>query len=269
VDVPPEAYKNVPNVNRILSGEYDAYIRDFARAVGEADLPVMMNLYGEFDNNSFYSFGADGVSAFQEDPDVPSGGIPIASEYFSHYGDPELPDGPERVRDSIKRVIDIFRSEGIDVSWFMYASSGFMNVQPTPEQRLFWNTPENHYPGDDYIEWVGKSVHVSSVSDFKNKFELAYEAWGEVTKRPFFIPEQSLSLSDLSVSRASAIKEIFRDYLPGFQRVKAFASVNIAPGEDDLGFGFIPLGGSNGSFTDEITSWDEHVSKNPFWKSND
>ena len=269
VDVPAEAYPNVPNVAWLLDGEYLNYIRLFARKVGSMKSQVMLNMYGEFDNNAFYSFGPNGISAFKEDPGVDDSDFNIATEFSRNYGDPNVPDGPDRVRDSIKRVIDIFRDEGVEVSWFMYASSGFMNKRPTEEQKPFWNRPEHYYPGDDYIEWVGKSVHITSYAEFRNKFELAYSSWGEVTKRPFFIAEQSVISEDNAVSRARDLELIFKDYLPRFPRVKAFATVHIAPGFDDLGFGFTPLGGSQGNLTDELSAWINSVTKNPVWQGID
>lgn len=59
-DVAGDVYGAILNVQDILDGEHDDDIRDFARAIDRIEPPVMLTLFGEFDNNAFYSFGPDG-----------------------------------------------------------------------------------------------------------------------------------------------------------------------------------------------------------------
>jgi hypothetical protein len=70
----------------------------------------------------------------------------------SNYGHPELPDGPERFKDTYKRIIDIARSEGANnITWIFHVDTG-----RSPEEE--WNQIKYYYPGDEYIDWIGLSV---------------------------------------------------------------------------------------------------------------
>ncbi|MEX2445554.1 MAG: hypothetical protein WD492_18290 [Alkalispirochaeta sp.] len=45
--------------------------------------------------------------------------VPVAEDLYGHYGDPDHPDGPERVRDAFIHVIETLEDEGVtDPSWF-------------------------------------------------------------------------------------------------------------------------------------------------------
>jgi hypothetical protein len=272
-DVPGNAYGAVPNVQDILDGRYDAHIRDFARAIDRIQSPVMLTLFGEIDNNAFYSFGPDGRNSAIADPEVPSEiDVPPADDLFAYYGNPEYPDGPERVRDAFIHVIDIFRNEGVtDPGWFMYGSSGFVaSAASSTDAQIVaatstWNHPRWYYPGDEYIDWVGKSLHHDSFLSLRQMFEPAYEAWGEVTHHPFFSPEYSLLLQP--ESRAVQLSREFGDYLLRFPRFRAFAISDQDPDTGSAEFGLMTIGGVRGEFPDEIEAWRESVVNNPNWKT--
>ncbi len=68
------------------------------------------------------------------------------------YGDPGVPDGPERFRDVYRRIVGICRSRGADnITWFWH-----VDVGSSPEAR--WNSDyANYYPGDSYVDWIGIS----------------------------------------------------------------------------------------------------------------
>lgn len=272
-DVPGNAYGSIPAVQDILDGTYDEHIRDFARAVDRITAPVMLTLFGEFDNNAFYSFGPDGRRAAMAAPDIPAElDVPAADDLTGHYGDPEHPDGPERVRDAFIHVIEVFRDEGVtDPSWFMYGSSGFVSTVPVTEEVQLvaatreWNRPQWYYPGDEYIEWVGKSLHHTDMENLRQMFEQAYHAWGEVTLRPFFSPEYSLTIQP--ESRAQQIEFEFAGYLPQFARFKAFAITDQDPVTGNDEFGMMTIGGVAGEFPDEVAAWNRAVRDNPAWKT--
>lgn len=273
LDVPAAAYPGIPSVGDIVAGRYDDYIREFARAIRALESPVMLTLFGEFDNNAFYAFGPEGLHAAADDPDLPSElDVPVASDLTGHYGDPHLADGPERVRDAFVRVIDIFDEEGVTgVRWFMYGSSGFMARGTEDDQTQLtpvvgeYNRPENYYPGDDYIDFVGKSLHHQGLDDLRMRFEPAYEAWGEVTDRPFFAPEFTIYEGVGVASRAELIREEFSSYFPSFERFAGFATVDQDPATGDDTYGLVTLGGNAGEFPDEIVAWREAVIENPAW----
>lgn len=72
------------------------------------------------------------------------------------FGDPNLPDGPERFRDAYRHVVDVCRAEGAtNITWFFH-----VDVEGAP--RASWNSRlANYYPGDDYVDWIGISDYGS------------------------------------------------------------------------------------------------------------
>jgi len=249
----------VPNIPRILNGEFDDYIRTVARQLKEYGKPIMLTFLGEFNNLGQLSFGAKGFE-MPEFEDV--------KNLVGKYGDPEWPDGPERVRDVFIHVIDIFRQEGANnISWFMYGGTDWLVKNMTDDEGHveWWSHPKYYYPGDEYIDWVGKSVHFRTFAEFTNRFEAAYDAWGEVTQKPFFIPE--FNFAEKTKSRGKLMRRIFLDYLPTKPRFKA-ATFMHSPALLQVGidWGF-PLGGKKGEFPDEIQTWKEVVVKNPYYHS--
>lgn len=272
-DVTGNYYENIPNVQDIIDGTYDDYIRQFAQAIDVIENPVMLTLFGEFDNNAFHSFGPNGRNSALADPEVlPALDVPVAQELRANYGDPDHPDGPERVRDAFRHVIDIFTEEGVtEPQWYMYASSGFLSAIADPgEQQLVdatseWNQPQWYYAGDEYIDWVGKSLHHSDLASLQNKFENAYTAWGEVTNKPFFSPEYSIGIDTAQSSRAQQIEQEFSTYFSNFPRFRAFAMVDQDPSSSDDTFGISTLGGLSGEFPDELEAWQSSVVDNENW----
>ena len=256
----------VPNIPRILNGEFDDYITDTARTLKEYGKPIMMTLLGEFNNFGEQSFGSNGFGApgWDGDPEL-KGDV---DDLVGNYGDPRWPDGPERVRDAFIHVIDLFRQEGADnVTWFMYGGTNWLVENMTEDQgdAEWWSHPKYYYPGDEYIDWVGKSVHFTTFVEFKNRFEPAYDAWGEVTQRPFCIPE--FNFDETAKSRSKLMRQVFLDYFPTKPRFKA-AMLLHSPIGDQLGFDWVvPLGGKKGKFPDEIQTWKEVVVKNPYYRS--
>jgi len=249
----------VPNIPRILSGEFDDYIRTVARQLKEYGKPIMLTFLGEFNNLGQLSFGAKGFE-MPEFEDV--------KDLVGKYGDPKWLDGPERVRDAFIHVIDIFRQEGANnISWFMYGSTDWLVKNMTDDEghTEWWSHPKYYYPGDEYIDWVGKSVHFTTFAEFKNRFESAYDAWGEVTQNPFFIPEFNFAEKDKS--RSTLMKQVFLDYLPTKPRFRA-ATFMHSPALLQVGIDWgLPLAGTKGEFPDEIQTWKEVVIKNPYYRS--
>ncbi|MFC1610728.1 hypothetical protein ACFL6C_07210 [Myxococcota bacterium] len=264
----PEDAHRVPNTPRILAGEFDDYIRGEARALAEYGRPVMMTMYGEMNNFGENAFNADGYGI----PDwggAEDYGLEV-TDLVGQYGDPAWPDGPERVRDVFIRVIDMFRQEGAhNVMWFMYGGSNWQarNMGAEADDR-WWSHPRYYYPGDDYIDFVGKSVHFSTIEIFKDLFEPNYDAWAAVTDKPFIIPEFNLiktrdPISGIRESRSELMRQVLWEYLPNKPRFKV-AFLEDSQAGVDLGFDWLfTLGGNNGQHPDEIDFWKEAVVSNP------
>ncbi len=244
-------------VPRILKGDFDKDIKVAAKQIKEFKKPLMLSIFAEFHQQARFLFGKDGRTEMTRTDNI-----------CSHYGDPKWPDGPERVRDTITHIIDIFRQEGVkNVTWFMYTSTRYMD--PTYNEYTKWMHPKFFYPGDAYIDWVGQSAFFidpdnrpkvnSDYHDIVTAIKPGYDAWGEVTQRPFFLPEFSAP-TDGKFSRAKILRKVLKDYLPSLPRVKALTLTN---GKLFRDYYEVPL---LGKFPDEITTWKEVVTNNPYYK---
>jgi len=126
------------HINRILRGEEDGFIRESARQIKAAGVPIMLSIVPEFNRQGFFLFGEDGRSWMTSVPHLCNG-----------YGDPTWPDGPERIRDAMMHVTDLFREEGVtNVTWFMYAANLYMHDAPDLDSESMWFHPKYYYPGD-------------------------------------------------------------------------------------------------------------------------
>jgi hypothetical protein len=203
---------------RLLNGDFDPYLRQVAAEVKGYGKPIMLSLFSEFNWQSAMAFGKDGTSRMSQVDDI-----------CGQYGDKRWPDGPERVRDVHRHVIDLFRAEGVkNVTWFMYANSGYMD--PAGQHYSRWLHPRFNYPGDDYIDWVGQSTFfvdpVWGRSPSKDAAPIAqalapgYQAWGEVTQRPMFLPEFA-AVGDKSLDRSAILSTVMKKVLPTMPRVRA------------------------------------------------
>jgi hypothetical protein len=182
--------KSPVSMQDIIDGEYDSYIRSVAQEVREYGGPLMLALFGEVDAAALFGYGAAG-EAYVEMVDDRSG----------HFGDPTVADGPERAAAVYQRVVELFREEGADnVGWYIYTGSDFMTE--TGEVG-----PAAYYPGDDYVDWVGQSVYVTSADDVAGSLDAGYAAWGTVTEKPFLIPELGLE-GDGGGDRAGTIADM-------------------------------------------------------------
>jgi len=107
---------------RILAGEYDAYIAAFARAVRDFGAPVLVRLAHEM-NLARYHWGSDAAG----------------------YG----PQSPERYKALFRRVVEIFRAQSAGNALFVFCP----NVDSLPVEP--WNRASAYYPGDGYVDVLG------------------------------------------------------------------------------------------------------------------
>lgn len=121
---------------RIVSGEFDSDLRAWARAARDFGSPLMAE-YGTEVNGSWFSW-----NGFWNGGGTTDG-----------YGDPTLPDGPERFRDAYRHIIQIAREEGAyNIVWVFHA-----NNNDIPNET--WNQFEQYYPGDEWVDWIGVSIY--------------------------------------------------------------------------------------------------------------
>ena len=128
--------EKVYTLQAIIEGKFDGQLRQWARRAKELGFPLLLDFAVEMNGDWF------GWS-----------GIYNGGSQTDGYGDPTVPDGPERYRDAYRHIIEIFRSEGVyNVTWFFHPNS-----ESFPDED--WNRMENYYPGDEYIDWIGISLY--------------------------------------------------------------------------------------------------------------
>ena len=167
----------------VASGKLDEYFKANVKELGPEKSPVLLGLFSDFDREAAATaFGADGTAPFywlldpklkdmpeskradevkkRSEKGVYAGPKGTSAELSNKYGDPAIPDGPERVRDSWKKLSKIISESGRD-SIAMFCSAGAFHGNKNgakfePEAgNQAWNKLEYYWPGENVIDWVG------------------------------------------------------------------------------------------------------------------
>ncbi|HDQ40050.1 MAG TPA: endoglucanase [Desulfonatronum sp.] len=120
--------ENVILAERILGGEYDPYIRDFARSAREYGGPFLMRFAHEM-NLSRYHWGTTA----------------------ERYG----PDSPALYREMFQYVVRMFQEEGANNVLFVFCPNAESIPHPIWNEKGEWNTAAAYYPGHDYVDVLG------------------------------------------------------------------------------------------------------------------
>lgn len=121
-------------LQRIIDGEFDPELAAWGAAAAAHPGPLLVE------------FGTE-VNGFW----FPWNGKWNGGGATAGYGDPAVPDGPERFRDAYRHVHDVIAAQGADdLTWFWHVNSGSFPANS-------WNTYSAYYPGDPYVDWIGVS----------------------------------------------------------------------------------------------------------------
>jgi len=180
-DSPEQDQANkVFTLKRILAGEFDQDLRRWARSARDFATPLIAE-YGTEVNGEWF----------------PWNGVWNGGGSTKGYGDPALPDGPERFRDAYRRIIGIMRQEGAsNVLWVFHA-----NNDDWPQEA--WNRLENYYPGDAYIDWLAVSVYGAQTplddywDEFRPMMDAAYPRLAALAPaKPIILAEFGVTLNN-------------------------------------------------------------------------
>lgn len=139
------------SLSKIISGKFDADLKSWAVAARDFGSPLLVEYGTEFNGRWF-----------------PWNGRWNGGGNTGGFGDPNLPDGPERFVAAYRHIVDIMRAEGADnITWVWHA-----NASDWPQTE--WNRFENYYPGDEYVDWVAVSAYGPQVP---------LENWGDTFRR--------------------------------------------------------------------------------------
>lgn len=152
---------------QILNGEYDAYIKDFAKEAKRWERPFIIRFAHEM-NLSRYHWGSD----------------------VSGYG----PKSPEIYRETFRYVVTLFREAGaLNVLWAFCP-----NVESVPntsfDPTAAWNQVGNYYPGNDYVDIMGMDGYNWGTTRTREKhgWDSRWRSWQEIFS-PLYDELKSLS----------------------------------------------------------------------------
>jgi hypothetical protein len=178
-----KSVKSAYSVNDVAAGKLDEYLKKNLSALGSAKVPMLIGFLTDFDRAAGDSFGEDGSTPYYllMDPklkELDAGGLAdelkkrmekgafanaknIAPELCNKYGDAQVPDGPERVRDAWKRVKKSLSESGDTLSFYSTAGSFFGNKNAykltgnTATGNQVWNKLDYYWPGENVFDWIG------------------------------------------------------------------------------------------------------------------
>lgn len=174
----------------IVAGEYDEYLKRWARGVKELDEPVLFRFANEMNGD----WDPWCVWFFSKDHDL----------YIKAW----------------QRVYDLFREEGADNAYFVW----------NPHDRSFpdfnWNNPHLYYPGDDYVDWVGLTGYNNGTSygwdqwrDFGPIYSGIYEEYsGLYPDKPLIITE--FACNEEGGDKAAWIRDAFNKLAKEYPGIK-------------------------------------------------
>jgi hypothetical protein len=177
----------------IIDGKLDDYFKRNLQAIAETKEAAIVGLFTDFDRGlAANAFGKDGRTPFYMlDPKMKETGEAAHAEYLkrsekgvyanakvlwpelsNQYGDPNTPDGPERVRDAWKHIRALAGDTTPNVAYFSTAgayhgSKSAYKFEPTAGTQA-WNKLEYYWPGKDVLDWLGiEAVGPDPASDPK------------------------------------------------------------------------------------------------------
>ncbi len=165
--------ETVYTLDNILAGQFDGDLRAWCENARDFGTPIIAEYGTEVNSDSFAWSG------------IYNGGGKT-----NGYGDPNLPDGPERFQDTYRRIIQICRNAGADnITWVFHA-----DAKSYPNEK--WNAFENFYPGDEWIDWLGFSAYgthtpfSSYYSSFRTTIEATYPRMTKMApSKPIIVTE--------------------------------------------------------------------------------
>ena len=222
---PWTAYSKRPtDIDNILEGGYDDYIRDFARKVDAFPGKILLRFAHEM-NGDWYPWSGARI-------------------------------GAEKYKEMYRYVKDIFDDERVDTAGWVFS----INWEDVPP--IAANDMMNYYPGDDYVDYVGIDGYNWGTTQPWSRWMSFYEIFGGIYRRvvneigkPVIITE--FSSASEGGDKAEWIREAM-DQIKRWDMVKGFVLFNVLK-ETDWTF---PANEKSGRQLRESIS-DPHFTDNP------
>ena len=172
-------------MQKIIDGDFDAELYQWARDAAATGTPLLVE-FGTEVNGSWFSWNGKYNGAGKT----------------TGYGDANEADGAERFRDAYRHIIEICDESGADnITWFFH-------VDAYGEPQQAWNSIENYYPGDAYIDWLGVSVYgpQQANEEYQSFSEILSDVYPQLTalsQKPIAILE--FAVTELGARRGTII----------------------------------------------------------------
>lgn len=181
------------SLQNIIDGIFDNDLRQWCAQARQFHTPIIVEYGTEVNSDSFVWSG------------IYNGGGETGN-----YGDPLFPDGPERFRDAYRHIIQICRDEGAEnITWVFH-----MDNTSHPDKE--WNHPENYYPGDEWINWIGISIYGVSKPNssyfeiFSRRFDAVYSQVEKFSSdKPIIVAEFGTAKNNLLLDQVEWTKDAF------------------------------------------------------------
>lgn len=150
----PEQFVAEPEftLDAILAGDFDGDLRAWFAGAAAWGGPLLVE-YGTEVNGDWFSWNGAWNGANE------TGG----------YGDPGVPDGPERFVAAYRHLVSLAREEGADnIAWVFH-----VNGEDAPDAaEAPWNAMENYYPGADVVDVLAVSVYGPQIPQDRGEFDV-------------------------------------------------------------------------------------------------
>lgn len=245
----PPYYENMGGrftLDKILAGEADSYIDDWANKARDWGKPILVSWGMEMNGNWFPWSGV----FFGRGEPVPG-------------SNPTLYQGPETYKRAYRYVVDRVRKLGAsNISWVYH-----VNNKSTPVvQYSPWNTLSGYYPGDDYVDWIGVSAYGKQFAEqdwesFSSTFDDAYaELTKAIPNKPFILGEWGVGEFPNSGDKGAFISEGFAKLQKNYPQLKAAVYWQERWQNSDLSYSNIRVQSSMGA----LEAYRKGVAE-PFW----
>ncbi len=147
-------------MQKIIEGAYDTELTQWAIDAKNTNIPLLVE-FGTEVNGDWFPWNAKYNGADEK----------------TNYGDTSLFDGAERFRDAYRHIIEICNTNGVNnITWFFH-------IDAYCEPNVDWNSIQNYYPGDNYIDWLGVSIYgpQKSNEDYQEFSEILNDIYPQLT----------------------------------------------------------------------------------------
>lgn len=152
-------------LDRIIEGEFDDHLQTWGQRLHDFGKPIFIR-WGHEMNGDWY----------------PWGGANNGGGTLDEFGDPELPDGPERFVAAYRHIHDIISAQGADnVLWVWCPNASFANMATSYGSTAGgWNEAVNYYPGDEYVDWLCFDGYNWGTSAYGQAFGSSWQSFDQI-----------------------------------------------------------------------------------------